>query len=255
MDTVQVFGYVRAQADVHILRYDAPQAETAFQRALRYAPTPDDTAYVRGELEWMAWDDMNIASSFARDSIGELEQNGDLEAARAGYDQLLPTLSKRTAIDEIDWRIAIVDYNLDRAADAAERLQALVGRTMVDPDGMPVDSAYGQYFDDYGTVCLNLGREALHEQRDNRTALKYFTQASRVRWQGQAVAYLEVASLLRGNTETALAQATLSLERIDQLNLEQQRDLYRLLMGLYRRAGDFERAREFRDAYRALPAR
>ncbi len=255
LDSAQVFGYVRAQADVHVLRLDAADAAAAFDRAMRFAPTSEDTAYVAGELEWMAWDDMNIASSFARDSIGALERDGDLDGARAGYTQLLPTLTAQTAIDEIDWRIAIVDYNLDRAEDAAERLQALVARTVTDADGIPRDSAYVQYFDDYGTVCLNLGRESLHERRDNRTALKYFTQATRVRWQGQAVAYLEVASLVQGNFESALESATHALGMVDLLTIDQQRDLYRLLMGLYRRSGDFERAREYRDAYRALPER
>jgi tetratricopeptide (TPR) repeat protein len=253
LDSALLYSYVRAQADMHIRRLDAERARTAFRQGLRYAPTAADTTYIEGELAWMAWDDFDIASSFARDSIVAVEQAGDLAAARAGYLGLLPRLSATGAIDETEWRLAVVDYNLGNTEAAAERLWGLVRRTPVDSAGAPLDPDYQQYFDDYGTVCLNIGRDFLHEHRDNRMALKYFEQASRVTWRGRAVAYLEIATLVQANLSLAIDNASRALQREADLSLDERRTVYQLLMSLHRRAGDFDAARRFRDALRDLP--
>ena len=195
---------------------------------------------------------MNIASSFARDSLLLLEQQGDLEGARRGYAALAAGLTARGAVDETEWRLAIVDYNLGQTEAAAERLRALVERTPTDSSGVPIDPDYERYFDDYGTLCMNLGRSARAERRDNRTALKYFTQASEVAWSGRGGAYFEVARLVQGNLPAALENATAALEMEETMTVEQRLDLYRLLMELNRRSGNFEEARRYRDAFRAL---
>lgn len=252
LDSATVFAYVQAQGDMHVQRLDAPRAQEAYGRALEWATTPDDSAYVNGELEWMAWDDMNIASSFARDSLLLLEQAGDLDRARRGYATLLAGLTATAAVDETEWRLAIVDYNLGQTEAAAERLRALVDRTPTDPLGVPLDADYERYFDDYGTLCMNLGRNARAERRDNRTALKYFTQASEVAWSGRAGAYFEVARLVQGNLPAALENATAALTLEESMTVEQRLDLYRLLMELNRRSGNFDEARRYRDAFRAL---
>ncbi len=252
LDSVLVFTYVRAEADMYIRRLDSERAEVAFRRALLYAQGPEDSTYIEGELAWMAWDDGNIASSFARDSIVAIEQSGDLETARTGYLALLPLLSAPRAVDETDWRLAIVDYNIGNTEAAAERLQSIVGRTAVDSAGAPVDADYERYFEDYGTICLNIGRDFLHEQRNNRTALKYFEQASRFVWPGRAVAYLEIATLVQGNVSLALENAGRALTYEADLSVDERRSLYQLLMGLHRRTGDFDAARRYRDAIRTL---
>lgn len=252
LDSALVFGYVRAQADMHVRMLDATGAAAAFARALGFAATTADSAYVRGELAWMAWDDMNIASVVARDSLAALAQAGALAAARDGFHALRATLSAAGAIDEIDWRLAIVDYNLGAGEAAAERLHALAGRIPQGPAGTPRDSAAQRYLDDYGTLCLNLGRQALLERRDNRTALKYFEQAARIGWDGRAAAHLESALLLQSNVPEALGRARHALTGEATLTTAQRLDLYRLLIGLYRRSGDFDQARHFQEAYRAL---
>jgi tetratricopeptide (TPR) repeat protein len=252
LDSAIVFTYVQAQGDMHVQRLDAARASEAYDRALPYATTPEDSAYIAGELAWMAWDDMNIASSFARDSLLALEQDGDVAGARLGYAALLAGLTSRTARDETDWRLAIAEYNLGDAEPAADRLQALVARTPTDGSGEPIDPAYARYFDDYGTLCLNLGRSARVERRDNRTALKYFTQATELSWSGRAVAHYEVARLVQGNLPAALESATLAAANVESLSVEQRLDLFRLLMELNRRAGDFDEARKYRDAFTTL---
>jgi len=252
LDSTTVFAYVQAQGDMHVQRLDAPRAQESYDRAMAWATTAADSGYVAGELEWMAWDEMNIASSFARDSLLLMEQQGDLNGARRGYAALLVSVSAQAARDETEWRLAIVDYNLGETEAAAERLRGIVERTPVDAAGVPVAAAYQRYFDDYGTLCMNLGRSARVDRRDNRTALKYFTQASELSWSGRATAYFESARLLTGNLPVALDNASQALSLEEELDDDQRLDLYRLLMELNRRTGDFDEARRFRDAFRAL---
>jgi tetratricopeptide (TPR) repeat protein len=252
LDSAIVFSYVQAQGDMHVRRLDAARATQAYERALGYTAAEEDMAYITGELDWMAWDDNNIVSAFTRDSLLALEQDGELQPARDGYADLLSALTAGTAIDETEWRLAIVDYNIGSTEEAADRLQALVARTPKGSSGAPVDPQYQRYFDDYGTLCLNLGRTFRVEQRDSRTALKYFTQATQLTWSGRSVAHFEVARLVQGNPPVALENATTALEGEETMTVEQRLDLYRLLMELTRRTGDFERAREYRDSYRAL---
>ena len=244
LDSAVVFSYARAQGDMYVKLQDADRAVEAYPRAGAHATTAADSAVATGELEWLA--------SLARDSLAALEQGGDLDAARDGYEDLLGRLGSPTAIDETEWRLAILDYNLGREEEAAERLRLLVERTPVDASGAPADSSYVRYFDDYGQLCLNLGRTFKLEHRDRRTALKYFTQASRLTWSGRAVAYLEVAQLVQSNAAVALENAALSLEAEDTLDTRQRSELYRLLMELHRRSGDYDQARQFRDAFRQL---
>ena len=252
LDSAVVFSYIQAQGDMHVQRFDATGAREAYERALPFASSTADSVYIAGELEWMAWDDMNIRSAVARDSLLALEQRGELDDARRGYERLLTGLTAQSAIDETDWRLAIVDYNVGNTEEAAERLRALVARTPVDARGVPLDPAYAQYFADYGTLCMNLGRTFRVEQRDRRTALKFFTQATMVKWSGQALAHFEVARLVQGNVAASLESATAALHGESSLSDDQRLDLYRLLMELSRRSGDFDKARVYRDAYREL---
>ena len=252
VDTVLLFSYTRAQGDIHILRRDATEAVAAFDRAKRLAPTEDDRRYVEREREWMSWDDMNLSSSFARDSLISMEQSGDLTKARAGYVALLPSLQKQRAKDEIEWRLAIVDYKMGSSDQAVGRLRRLVERTVGSTTETDADSMHVRFINDYGTLCLNLGREYLHQRRDNRTALKYFEQATQLPWSGRATAFLESAALLQTNVDAAIERAKEALARVSDLTTEEKKNLYRLLMGLHRRAGDFEEARRYRDAFRSI---
>ena len=66
------------------------------------------------------------------------------------------------------------------------------------------------------------------------------------------MAYFESARLVQGNVEAGLESANLALAEETSLNDQQRGDLYRLLVELHRRMGDFDAARRYRDAYRAL---
>lgn len=255
LDSALVFGYVRAEGEMHVRRLNANDARAAYRRGFDFVVSEADSAYLQSQLDWIDWDGGDIANAMARDSLAALADAGSFEDARAGFARLAGAVSTRGAADELDWRLAIVEYNLGESEVAATRLQALAARTPKDAHGRAADPTYGRYLEDYGTLCLNFGRELIRDRRDSRTALMYFTQATTFGWSGRPLAFFEVARLLQANVPAALEAAQAALEQESTLSDPQRADLYRLLMELHRRAGDFDRAREFRDAYRALTSR
>ncbi len=251
-DSLLLYQYVSRQADVHVLRRDAGAAMAAYNRALELAPGADEVAFIKGEIEWMNWDNGNLASTFARDSLIALEQDNQLPEAERGYARLLQSVQNPKAIDETEWRLAGVQYRIGKGDEAAQRLLSLLQRTAVTNEGLPVDSTYTRYFDTFGTICFNQAMQYLGERRDNRTALKYLEQAVEFPWNGRPRAYLESAKLLRSNVKVAKERAEEALTELDLLTPEDQKELYGLLATFYRTEGNFDEARKYLERYRAL---
>ena len=251
-DSSLLFQYVTRQADVHIYQRDANAAISAFQRAKTLASTREEIDFVDGELDWISWDNGNVRSSLARDSLVTLEQAGQLPEAERGFVALRQQLSKAEAIDEVEWRLSTVQYRLGKGDEAANRMLALIQR-LPDPASAGVDSTLTPYYDTFGTICFNQAMLYLGERRDNRTALKYLQQAVQFPWKDRPRAHLETAKLLRSNVNIALEHGRSALEEIEQLSAPEQKELFGLLATLYRTTGNFEEARKFLQQYRAMP--
>lgn len=251
-DSLLLYQYVSRQADVHVLRRDAGAAVTAYNRALVLAPNEEESTFIKGEMDWINWDNGNLSASFARDSLVGLEQGNQLPEAERGYEQLLRMVQNPKAVDETEWRLASVQYKLGKGGEAADRLLQLLRRTAVTDSGAPVDSTYTRYFNTFGTICFNEAMVFLGEKRDNRTALKYLEQAVQFPWEGRPRAYLESAKLLRSNVKIAKERAHEAMEEIDLLTPEDQKELYGLLATFYRTEGDFQEARKYLERYRSM---
>ena len=251
-DSSLLFQYAMAEADAYVYGRRADPALAAYDKAEQVATTEEDSAFVAEEIEWVRWDDGNIANSFARDSLVQLVDTGAYEEARQGFTDLRSSVETQDARDWTDWRLALVEYEVGDRDTAADRLQALVERTEREDNGAPADESYQRYFDAYGTICYNLGLEYLGERRDNRTALKYFEQSTRVPWNGQARAALEAAQILRNNVRQAVEYAEMAAEKEDQLSAEDRQVLFRTLVDYHRRMGNREEAAHYAERYRSL---
>jgi len=229
----------------------APEALQAFKLARELAPTEEDEEFAEAEIDFINWDDGNIKASFARDSVVTLVNSGRLSEAEIGFKELKRSLQTQNARDEIDWRLAVVEYELEKDETAADRLMQLVNRTPTQENGMPADSTYNQYFSDYGLICFNIGQRHLRE-RDRRTALKYFRQSTKVKGQYSARANLQIADLLKNNIPEAIRHAQEAEEEINLLNENDTKALYSLLTDLYRRDGNLNQARYYRQLWSEL---
>lgn len=257
VDSAKVFAYLKAEADAYRRARDADQSLQAYRQAKSYATTPTREESMQGWIEWINWDDGHIAASFARDSLATLRSRGKVAAAVRGFETLKPELRTQSARNEIDWRLARAKYqlgakqeSLKKQKQAADRLQALVQRMELGPDGTPADSTNQRYLDTYGTVCLNLGRKLRSENL--RTALKYLKQSAEVQWKRQALAELEVGRLLRNDVETAITYLEQAKKHEAGLNIKNRIRLYRTLVRMHSRLGNRKEALSYRKEYRAL---
>ena len=250
VDSSRVFEYARAEAESHRYARNADQASEGYRLAKTYAVNPEQINVAESGIEFVNWDDGNIDASFARDSLAALASEGKLSAAAQGFRGLKPQLRTQSAKDEIDWRLAQAEYQSGDRAQAADRLQALARRTETDSDGAPVDSTYQRYFDTYGTICLNMGRDKRDEEL--RTALKYFQQSAEVPWERRGLAELEAGKLLRNNVKKSVEYLERALDNREALQVEERLDLYRNLVKQHRRLGHRDEALKYREMLRKL---
>jgi len=246
-----LFLYAFYEGESYTRNKDSASALRIFEEAREYASTEEEQKAIDSWIQFINWDDGNIVSSFERDVVIELDLAGDSEAAERGYTQLVGKLSSQTAIDEIEWRLSVVQYTLGKSDLAVDRLMKLVARTPMDENRKALEENYIRYFNDYGLICYNLGQEYIRQQ-DRATALKYFRQSSTVAWSNRAKANFEIANIIVNNVPDAIRFAEQAESELQQLNPEEQKALYSILNSLHRRLGDMNRAATYYEKWRSL---
>ncbi|MCC5907262.1 MAG: hypothetical protein JJU13_13705 [Balneolaceae bacterium] len=250
-DSLNVFFYEFYAGQSYTNLFDADTAIERFENAQNYATSENDLAAIEGELEFINWDDGNILGSMRRDSLISLVNSDQLAEAEAGFFELKNSLKTTRAKDEIEWRLAVVQYQLGKEEEGANRLLNLVQRTEVDENGSPINEAYREYFNDFGTITYNLGVR-YNSERDRNLALKYFLQSAKVSWSNRARSNLMIADLLSNNTNESLQYALLAEQEIESLSENDRKALYELLTNLYRSSGEMEMARNYLQLWREL---
>ncbi|MEX0686878.1 MAG: hypothetical protein WD267_04805 [Balneolales bacterium] len=250
-DSVILFNYIFFRGDSQTNMYLADQALNTFAEAKSIAPTPELQGEAQYMINYIHWDDGNIAGRMARDSINTLRAQGHLEKAEEEYIKLLDRLKTQKAKDEIHWRTALTHYEMGKDDEAADRLMKLVNRTETRlRDGTPVDSTYNQYFEDYGIISYNIGMQYLKEERNRLVALKYFKQVSTFPWSNRAKTNLEISKIINNNIPEAIQHAEKALTEVNRLNKDDEKELYRRLSDLNRRHGNMEAARKYIQKWR-----
>lgn len=232
-DSSSWFEYAFYQGDAFRKLYDAGAALDAYGRARLLTRNDLYLKNVKDWVEFINWDDGNIAGGDTRDSLALLVNEGKLPEAEQGFTELLLHLQTQRARDEIEWRLAIVESQLQKSEQASDRLNRLVERTEVEAGtGLPLDTVYVQYFDAFGELSYSLGDFYATSKRDPRTAMKYYDQATRVQWHLRGRAFLKAATIARNRRVEAVDYAERGLKY--DLSDSDRRKLYRLLVDLYR---------------------
>ena len=266
IDTTTWFQYVYYQGYNATNMRQADIALENLHRALTLATNEATKRTVRSVIDWINWDDGNIEASEERDRIFELEARELYQEAAQAYKALLPKLQTQRARDEIQWRLALIEFDegtLASKESAVRRLQQIVDRLEqytsgvadtlategIDMEGKYASDVYPdslkqRYYDAYGTMLYNLGVQNI-QQKSRRTAFTYFYKAANFPWNGRAKALLQVGVFSQNNPRKAIAYCEQAELLIDQLNTKEKRQLYSLLAQLYKQIGDFSKAREY----------
>ena len=248
-DSLTLFNYSYYYGESSAYLYDTPVAMDALNRAKTYAPGQAELDIVDGVIEWIEWDGGNIRASERRDELAFLEGE-DLQAAEDGYHDLMAMLQTQSAINEITWKLALVEANLQKNESAVSRLKSLVDRLPETAVDEAENEKVKQYLDAYGTLCYNLATENLRDRRDKRGALTYYLQSASIEWENRSRAFLEAAKILQNNTNEAIRYAEQGLEA--KPTTEDMKSLYALLVSLHRRAGNQSEARRYFTLHKEL---
>jgi len=254
VDTATLYNYVSGQAECLSKLYRSDEALRQFERALSLSKVEDERQRMLHRIEWIQWDDGNIKNVELRDSLNTLERSNEYEKAYEGYLALLPVISRRSAVDEIEWKIATIDYAIHSNREAGvERLRSVINRAKDIPAGSDPESLYPTFFEDYGTMCYNLAMDYLTEEKDRRKAFAYLLQASEINWGKRGSCFVELMKLARNDPNRLIEFGEKAL-RTD-LSPDERLLVYKQLVTAYKRKGekqDFDKARIYFDEWKEL---
>lgn len=249
VDSARLFLSVFYQSQCAIKRNDAKQNDEAkvyasLERARQFAHTPQYRSLALYFKRWMDWDRGNIVGATMRDSTAILSARGEFAKAAKIYEDMIPKLRSESARHEFGWKLALVEFSsLKRKPEAAERMLRIVKAIPTDSLGVPTrsDTLAQTYFDNFATMCVNLGSENLEINR--KLAYTYFLQSASLHWAGRGKSYLAMASLADASPKQVIADGEKAYQLAHQLDADEVINLHKLLIRNYRRLGLFEKAK------------
>lgn len=233
-DTNRLFYYAYYQGVSQAKLYNADSSLYHFERALSFPITEQNRQIVQSYIDWINWDDGNIPASENRDELLNLVSNDEYKKAGKGFEKLIPSLKTQTAINEIQWRLSVIEFqNLEKEEQGLNRLASVKRLIDIDENGHPLDSLDQRYSDSYGAMCHNMALKFTKTNR--RIALQYFLQAIDFPWESQAKSLLELSKLSKNNPDKVLQYCSVAKENANQLTSDEMLQVYQLLIEAYKR--------------------
>ncbi len=242
IDTARWIYYLRSQGETKAKLYDAEQAIWYLKKAGELTQSQAIQEELKKYIAWIEWDDGNIRASELRDVVINIEHQGDLKKARGQYLELLPMLKTQRARNEINWKIASIEFNSLKRKDTALRRMLQVVQQIQRQD--QADELSQIYLKDYAAMCYSVGIDYL---RDNqfRFAYMYLNQASQYEWDHRGDCYYQLALLSQANPAETIRNCKKALEFVDQLSADQVKKINKMLAISYLRMGQFDMAQSY----------
>lgn len=253
IDTLRLMSYLDKAGWCKTKLYEALPALSIYREAFALATEPAWQQLFEKRIKWILWDDGNIRATEIRDKGDSLFQFQQKYAeAKTVYLALLPSLWTKRTRDEINWKIAQLDFAyLDHKFDGVGRMHQIIRHTAMDSiTGAPLDSTYQRYFNSYGAMCFNIGAE--NWNKDRLTAFLYLNQAVEINFDLRSKAFLLLADFSEFDPHETIELCTKTLEVIENLTVDERQILYQLLHSSYRKLGDFQQAKAWFDRWKAL---
>ncbi len=242
LDTNRLIYYLHRQGEARVRLYDSDGAIALLTQAMQLSNSQVAKQELQKILDWINWDDGNIRASEIRDEIRRLEANNNFRESRSQYLELLKILRSIRAKNEINWRIASIEYNiLGRKNEALARMFHVIQSIQRNP---VVDPLREIYLKDYAAMCYSVGLDYLNTNQ-MRLAYIYFHQASQIVWERQGDCFYQLAHLSRDNPAEGIRHCLRSLDFSDQISKSRIASLYELLAILYKRMGEFDNANKY----------
>lgn len=250
-DSSLLMNYYAKSEQAYVEAGESGPALRALGQAEAWAQTAEDHAFLEEERTWLLWDDGNLETRKTWDTLLSLSRT-EPETAIEAMEVLLSQVATRQARYEVRHRLGLLYYEAGNRDQAVDTLQALWRE--LEPKADRTDSELVERVrEDYGSVTYNLAL-ARYREGELRAALAYLLQSEKTGFGRAGRAAFDVALLLRNNVDEALEAARRAEARIAQMERNEQKDLLRYMVELYRRKGDREQALRYVQKYRGLVA-
>jgi len=242
LDTNRWIFYLRRQGEAKARLHDAEHAILFLGQAKELTSSNEIKQEFQDILDWINWDEGNIRAAEIRDEILQLEQVHNYKEARAQYLELLKILKTLEAKNEINWKIASLDYNLlGRKNEALKRLFQVIQNIR---QGCQEGPLHKVYLKDYAAMCYSVGMD--HVNNNNyRLAYIYLNQASEIEWNHKGDCFFQLAVLSRENPVVTIVHCNDALRYADQLSTAEINSIYEILAVSYKRKGEFDTANQY----------
>jgi len=242
LDTVRLVYYLRGQGEVKAKLYDSEQAIYYLTCARDITNSEKIKQQLQEFLNWIDWDGGNIRAAELKDDILTMEKIGAYKKAREKYLDLLKILTTQQAENEINWKIASIEYNfLGRKEDALKRLFQVIKNIRESDQNHSLNLIY---LNDYAAMCYSIGIECFNQHKF-RLAYIYMNQASQFNWEHRGDCYFHMALLSHQNPSETIRLCKNALEYSEQLSKQVLKKIHELLAVSYQRQANFDVAQQY----------
>lgn len=205
VDNQMVFRYYFKRALAKSKMYEAQGTLQLLDQAYQFVETKDDSDKIKSTIEWVLWDDGNIAASEKRDTLMAQAEALKFDDAYKGYLDLLDEVKTEKAKQWVQNRLAKIEFwYFDEKEKAAQRMLKLISNIAMDPETeLPVDSTQQKYFQECGQMYFDVAME-MATKKDYTKAIDAFATASSIPWTDRGRCYFELARLNLHNHEAVL---------------------------------------------------
>ncbi len=246
-DSAAIFAQLTRSSRAFLDAMRSDLALSALDSAAQWASDRNQVTFLAQERRWILWDGGNLRTRIRFDSLLTIANEAP-EAALAGLRALVPRIRSPYARLQTAHEAALLMYRTERWEEAVTALQVL----WTHAQDLPADSSLtARVREDYGTITFNVGM-ARWQEGEHHAALAYLMQSEATGTAQSARAALQVSYLLVNDVDAALSAAHRAEEGWDQLPRPDRQRLMRLMVELYRRSGDRERAAAYVAKYRSM---
>ncbi|MFZ5517595.1 MAG: hypothetical protein ACOY90_13190 [Candidatus Zhuqueibacterota bacterium] len=232
------FTYLYSQAVCLSRMYRSAEALEMIRQAKTMAETEQRKSIAAHFENWLNWDNGNIQSAEKKNNILNLVKAEKYTDAANQFQTLKESLSDRDAIDEIEWRIAGLEFQyLNKKEQACDRLLRVIrNREKTASIALSNQENMRQYLKDCGAMHYYLGMNYI-EKADYRSAKDYLAVGAEIEWSGKYKCQLELAKMNKHNPQMSLELIQKVLSADSNLTIPEKIDALQVKLKVLKKLG------------------
>ena len=242
IDSLKLFNNLFICGQSQLKQGKGELALTSLTYAKMIVPNEKLEKQIQQQIDYIAWDDGNVAASKSYSDALTLARQKKYEEAEKEYLRTLDIVKTLRARRETQLQLARLQfYQLGKKMEGINRLWIVVQILQLQSDSSTtIDSSQVKYWNRYAQMCFSLASE--NYNKDSKTAFTYFYKISQFENPLQARAYYYLATLARMNPDICLNYCKKAYSDFDKLNKSEKKGLYKLLYDANLVKGNFAEA-------------